>query len=118
MEQWSFPPQYGDTCCPAALSRDGFPRRETMRLARREATMDKQLRQVEPMVTQWEEGAGPKSAFRDAAGRRIPTRLGLRVTVNVVTPNNIPCADFKARRIIDDGTVFPDTLMQPATGAP
>jgi phenylacetate-CoA ligase len=46
MEQWSFPPAYGETYLPTATSRTWFPRRETMPAEEREKAILERLKLV------------------------------------------------------------------------
>jgi len=76
----------------------------------REATMDELLLRVEAKADTI--ARGETERFRAEIARKMQKVLGLRTLVEVLKPNSIPRTDFKARRVIDDRTVFRDMHAQ------
>jgi phenylacetate-CoA ligase len=72
----------------------------------REVAMDELLVSVEasPQVT--EKGAEATRAFARAASRKLQNLLGVRIMVDVLPCGSLARTDFKARRVIDDRTLF------------
>ena len=77
----------------------------------REAAMDELLLRVEPDAKTY---ADPEAvaAFRAEVRRKLEKVLGLRAAVEIIEPGSIPRTDFKARRVIDDRTVFREMAAQ------
>jgi phenylacetate-CoA ligase len=78
----------------------------------RQAAMDELLLRVEADAATYTKGSGEIARFRGEIERKMQTMLGLRTLVEVVEPHSLPRTDFKARRVIDDRTVFREMQQQ------
>jgi phenylacetate-CoA ligase len=72
----------------------------------REAAMDELLLKVEADAGTAAAGAEALEAYRGTVAHKMQKVLGIRAVVEVVEPGSIPRTDFKARRVVDDRTVF------------
>lgn len=70
----------------------------------RDSAMDELLLRVEADAQAVP--AGDSDRFRDEVGHRIQKLLGLRTRIEVVAAGSLPRTDFKARRVVDDRSVF------------
>lgn len=68
----------------------------------RDSAMDELLLRVEADA----QAAADCGRFGDAVGHSIQKLLGLRTKVEVVAAGSLPRTDFKARRVVDDRSVF------------
>lgn len=78
----------------------------------RESTMDELILRVETDAETIAAGGDATEAFRAEVGRKLSKVLGLRTIVQVAEPGSIARTDFKARRVIDDRSVFRDMRQQ------
>ena len=78
----------------------------------REAAMDELLLRVEADAATFAQGGDALIGFRQEIERKLGKVLGLRTLIEIVAPNSIARTDFKARRVIDDRTVFRDMHAQ------
>jgi phenylacetate-CoA ligase len=83
----------------------------------REAAMDELLLRVEADERTIASGEAPVQEFRKIVAQKIQKLLGVRAVVEVVPPNTLPRTDFKARRVIDDRSVFRELNAQLNEGA-
>ncbi|MFC3221228.1 phenylacetate--CoA ligase family protein [Tianweitania populi] len=76
----------------------------------REASMDELLLRVE--ADEHTVASGASDRFQADVGHRIQKLLGLRTKVIIAESGSLPRTDFKARRVIDDRSVFKDMYAQ------
>ena len=72
----------------------------------REGTMDEMLISVELDTEGWARGEDARKAFHSAVATQLHTLLGLRSVIEIVATGTHPRTDFKAKRVVDDRTVF------------
>jgi phenylacetate-CoA ligase len=77
----------------------------------RETAMDELLLRIETDL----EGAEALEKLRLDVGHRIQKMLGLRAKTEIVPKGSLPRTDFKARRVIDDRSVFREMYAQMRT---
>jgi phenylacetate-CoA ligase len=78
----------------------------------RDMTMDELLLRVEADAVTFQKGADAIAGFRTEVERKLQKVLGLRTVVEVVEPNSIARTDFKARRVVDDRSIFAEMHTQ------
>lgn len=78
----------------------------------RASTMDELLLRVEADQATFGQGAEEIVRFRQEVERKMLRVLGLRSIVEIVAPGSLPRTDFKARRVIDDRSVFREMRAQ------
>lgn len=78
----------------------------------RASTMDELLLRVEADQATFDTGAEEIARFRSEVERKMQKVLGLRSLVEVVAPGSLPRTDFKARRVVDDRSVFREMHAQ------
>jgi len=71
----------------------------------REAAMDELLLKVETDAATLGSGEAAQE-FRKTVAQRIQKLLGVRALVEIVPQGSLPRTDFKARRVVDDRSVF------------
>jgi phenylacetate-CoA ligase len=74
----------------------------------REAVMDELLLKVEAAPEIFAAGPAQVEQFRADLARGMQKLLGLRAKAEVVKQGTLPRTDFKARRVVDDRSVFRD----------
>lgn len=74
--------------------------------------MDELLLRVEADQATFDTGAEEIARFRSEVERKMQKVLGLRSLVEVVAPGSLPRTDFKARRVVDDRSVFREMHAQ------
>ena len=78
----------------------------------REAAMDELLLRVEANAEIFIDDTNGVARFRADVSRRIQKLLGLRTTAEILKIGTLPRTDFKARRVIDDRSVFREMHAQ------
>jgi phenylacetate-CoA ligase len=78
----------------------------------RDAAMDELLLRVEVEGATYSQGAEAIARFRGEVQGQLLKVLGLRTLIEIVEPNSIARTDFKARRVIDDRTMFREVQQQ------
>ncbi len=101
----------------AALSKLAHYGGEHRIIVSREGHMDELLVRVEAKAELSARGPEALEAFRKEIGSSIHTMLGLRTMVEVVPTGTYPRTDFKARRVIDDRSVFKEMVQRLGPGA-
>jgi phenylacetate-CoA ligase len=70
------------------------------------------LLRVEADQATFGQGAEEIVRFRQEVEHKMLRVLGLRSIVEIVAPGSLPRTDFKARRVIDDRSVFREMRAQ------
>jgi phenylacetate-CoA ligase len=78
----------------------------------RDTVMDELLLRVEATPETFSRGAEHVEVFRVDIAKRMQKLLGLRAKAEVVKQGTLPRTDFKARRVVDDRSVFRDMQSQ------
>ena len=78
----------------------------------REDAMDELLLRVEANADIFIDDSRGVERFRADVSRRIQKLLGLRTTAAILKVGTLPRTDFKARRVVDDRSVFREMHAQ------